>query len=82
MQAIGIDMSKDTLHASFDDRFVSRFMNTEAGIDEFLGELRQWEITRSDATLLAPSAPPRKELVYDPQTKKIEEYYQSNLFMH
>ena len=51
MNAIGIDMSKDTFHASFDDRFVSRFMNTEAGIDEFLGELRQWEITRSDTTI-------------------------------
>ena len=51
MHAIGIDMSKDTFHASFDDRFVSRFVNTEAGIDEFLGEVRQWDITRADTTI-------------------------------
>ena len=51
MQAIGIDMSKDTFHAAFDERFVSKFMNTEAGIDEFLGELRSWDILRRDATI-------------------------------
>lgn len=51
MHAIGIDMSKDTFHAAFDECFVSRFMNTEEGIDEFVRELCQWEITRLDATI-------------------------------
>lgn len=51
MHAVGIDMSKDTFHAAFDERFVSRFMNTEAGIDEFVRELGQWEIARENATL-------------------------------
>lgn len=36
MQAIGIDMSKDTFHAAFSDTQVKKFMNTHEGIEEFM----------------------------------------------
>ena len=36
MQAIGIDMSKDTFHAAFSDTVVKKFANTPEGIEEFM----------------------------------------------
>lgn len=41
MHSIGIDMSKDTFHAAFDESTVRQFENDEAGIDAFLGWLRE-----------------------------------------
>src|ERR1700730_6079057 len=39
MLAIGIDISKATFHASFDDLLVKKFKNTEDGIAAFLTAL-------------------------------------------
>lgn len=39
MNAIGIDMSKDTFHAAFDEIKVIIFQNTESGIKEFIRTL-------------------------------------------
>lgn len=39
MHTIGIDMSKDTFHAAFDDATVRQFANTEEGIAAFLSTL-------------------------------------------
>src|SRR3989338_4906868 len=36
MQAIGIDMSKDSFHAAFGDTQVKKFANTHEGIEEFM----------------------------------------------
>ncbi len=36
MEAIGIDMAKDTFHAAFDDRKVMKFNNNNAGIEKFM----------------------------------------------
>ncbi len=36
MQAIGIDMSKNTFHAAFEDEKVLQFMNTREGIEAFM----------------------------------------------
>lgn len=36
MHAIGIDMSKDSFHAAFEDEKVLKFQNTEAGIEAFM----------------------------------------------
>lgn len=39
MYAIGIDMSKDTFHAAFDDGKVIKFANTKEGIEEFMAAI-------------------------------------------
>lgn len=36
MEAIGIDMSKDTFHAAFGDKCVKKFANTPLGIEQFM----------------------------------------------
>ncbi len=36
MQAIGIDMSKNTFHAAFEDEKVLKFMNSREGIEAFM----------------------------------------------
>lgn len=41
MQAIGIDMSKDTFHAAFDQSSVKEFQNTEEGIASFSSFLKE-----------------------------------------
>lgn len=46
MHTIGIDMSKDTFHAAFDEREVIVFKNTHQGIAKFIGSM----IDRSYAT--------------------------------
>lgn len=40
MNTIGIDMSKDTFHAAFDDAEVKIFKNTKAGIKEFINTMK------------------------------------------
>ena len=40
MHAIGIDMSKRSFHAAFDETSVRQFQNTEEGIAEFIDALR------------------------------------------
>ena len=52
MHAIGIDMSKDTFYAAFDEREVRKFENTEDGIEEFM--------TAIDPLKKAPEEPPRR----------------------
>lgn len=39
MHTIGIDMSKDTFHAAFDETHVIIFKNTDQGIEKFIGTL-------------------------------------------
>jgi len=41
MTTIGIDMSKDTFHAAFDESKVLKFKNTKAGIEEFMEILEE-----------------------------------------
>lgn len=45
MNIIGIDVSKDTFHAAFDDVRVEVFKNTKAGIKEFIEQLTTKENT-------------------------------------
>lgn len=45
MNIIGIDVSKDTFHAAFDDVQVEVFKNTKAGIKKFIGELSEKKMT-------------------------------------
>jgi transposase len=51
MQTIGIDMSKDTFHAAFDDRTVTKFANTEAGIEEFMTTLEDGDFPIADTRI-------------------------------
>src|SRR6266852_3184601 len=51
MQAIGIDMSKDTFHAAFDDRKVLKFANTEAGIEKFMTTLEDGDFPITDTMI-------------------------------
>ena len=39
MNTIGIDMSKDTFHAAFEEGSVCKFVNTEEGIEEFMTKI-------------------------------------------
>lgn len=41
MRYIGIDMSKDSFHASFDDKHVVEFKNTKEGIRHFIQTLEE-----------------------------------------
>ncbi len=50
MHAIGIDMSKLTFHAAFDDATVGVFRNTDEGIASFFGRLRSLAAAQ-DATI-------------------------------
>lgn len=45
MNIIGIDVSKDTFHAAFDDVHVEIFKNTKAGIEKFIEQLTTKENT-------------------------------------
>jgi hypothetical protein len=40
MNAIGIDMSKNSFHAAFDEQEVLKFVNSKEGINEFLEKLK------------------------------------------
>ena len=44
MHAIGIDMSKRSFHAAFDENTVRQFSNTESGIELFLDDLARRRI--------------------------------------
>lgn len=46
MRAIGIDMGKDTFHASFSDESVQAFTNTNEGIGRFLATLEERKYTK------------------------------------
>lgn len=51
MQAIGIDMSKDTFHAALDDERVTKFANTHDGIEEFMTCIEELGFTVSDTRI-------------------------------
>lgn len=51
MHPIGVDMSKRTFHVAFDERTVSIFQNTEAGIDRFLATLRSVTVDANSVTI-------------------------------
>ena len=51
MTAIGIDMSKNTFHAAFDEGKVQQFANTTAGIDAFLKVADQDGMTSHETTI-------------------------------
>lgn len=51
MRYIGIDMSKDTFHAAFDDETIREFQNTEEGIKSFFAFLVQQGAERNSATI-------------------------------
>ncbi len=51
MQAIGIDMSKDTFHAAFDDRKVMKFANTHEGIEDFMTMIEECGFPMTDTTI-------------------------------
>ena len=51
MHAIGIDMSKDTFHAAFDDSEVLIFDNTNSGIWKFVRKLTSIDCQKSDITI-------------------------------
>jgi len=44
MQYIGIDMSKDTFHAAFDEQTVKIFANTIVGVKKFYKEIKDQEV--------------------------------------
>jgi hypothetical protein len=56
MHAIGIDMSKRSFHAAFDDATVYPFPNSESGIEKFLDDLAG----RGIASETQPSASKRQ----------------------
>ena len=43
MNAIGIDMAKDTFQAAFNDTVVRQFENTEVGIEKFISFLSRYD---------------------------------------
>jgi transposase len=51
MNAIGIDMSKDSFHAAFDEQEVLKFVNSKEGINEFLEKLKTKNIKLKDFTI-------------------------------
>lgn len=51
MQAIGIDMSKDTFHAAFSDELVKKFANTREGIEEFMTCIEDLGCTVTDTRI-------------------------------
>jgi transposase len=51
MHAIGIDMSKRSFHAAFDESTVYPFLNSESGIDSFIEALTNRGISSSDTTI-------------------------------
>jgi transposase len=51
MQTIGIDMAKDTFHAAFDDRTVTKFENTPAGIEKFMTTLEDDDFPITDTRI-------------------------------
>ena len=51
MHAIGIDMSKDTFHAAFDDETVREFPNTPEGIAVFVSATKEFGYTRATTTV-------------------------------
>lgn len=50
MNTIGIDVSKDTFHAAFDDVRVEVFKNTKAGIKKFMGQIETDAVIGCEAT--------------------------------
>ena len=55
MQTIGIDMSKDTFHAAFEDSSVKVFCNTDEGIYSFINVLSE-KGAQSERTVLGVEA--------------------------
>lgn len=51
MQAIGIDMSKDTFHAALDDHTVVKFANTYTGIEEFMTLIEKGDFPIADTRI-------------------------------
>lgn len=51
MNTIGIDMSKDTFHAAFDDAEVRIFANTKPGIKQFIATLKNKNFTTEDTMI-------------------------------
>jgi transposase len=51
MHTIGIDMSKDTFHAAFDEETVRIFQNTIAGIKEFINALGELGCTKENTVI-------------------------------
>jgi transposase len=51
MNTIGIDMSKDTFHAAFDESTVVIFENTKDGIRKFITTLKEKHYTPSDTSI-------------------------------
>jgi len=51
MTAIGIDMSKNTFHAAFDETTVHIFKNTSEGIGVFFRELERTGLAKNDITI-------------------------------
>jgi transposase len=51
MNMIGIDMSKNTFHAAFDDSIVKIFENTENGIIKFVEELIEFNFTKENTVI-------------------------------
>jgi transposase len=51
MNAVGIDMSKDTFHACFDTDEVEIFENTKRGIKKFISRLGYFSFGLSDTTI-------------------------------
>lgn len=51
MNAVGVDMSKDTFHACFDTDDIEIFENTKRGIDKFIRRLGSFGFGSSDTTI-------------------------------
>jgi transposase len=51
MYAIGIDMSKRSFHAAFDEEMVREFANTDQGVNTFLEELLKRERSPTDTAI-------------------------------
>lgn len=51
MHTIGIDMSKDTFHAAFDETEVLVFKNTESGIEKFVESMIEHGYTKETTTI-------------------------------
>lgn len=51
MNEIGIDMSKDSFHACFDEQKVQKFLSTKEGISEFLEKLKFRNFLQKETTV-------------------------------
>jgi transposase len=51
MHAIGIDMSKRSFHAAFDENTVDQFSNSVSGIEKFLNDLADRGVVSTDTTI-------------------------------